>query len=128
MRKKTSRTIEWVPLTTLRGVATWATMYQDPEDNIRLHGASTAVARLEVRYLTHCTVVVEGSDTGGNDYATVASVSAFSSVTPTSQTVRLNRLVPLGQTGRLYDFMRYRIAGDGAEWAVMFRVSLTVTG
>ena len=131
MPRLTSRTIEWVPLMTMRGVSpNFMTWLMDEEDQLDTEGASSGVIRFEARYCSDCKVYIEGSDTGGNDYTTLISQAEFIVATPAVTVARLNRAVPVGQATRLYKNLRVRITADDGveEWATTFRVTLSLAG
>jgi len=115
------RTIELRDWITLRGVSpAFATLAQEVDETLDTEGASYGHAELQTLRCASCTVFLEGSDSG-QTFEPVLSATGGAGLT----TARLNKEVPAGQAGRLYRYLRWRIAATDS-WTATFRISVTL--
>lgn len=114
-------------------VRDWITMYgdgsvfhevkQEIEESIETTGAATAVARLETLGVSNATVYLEGSDDGQN-YVSVISTAAAED----TQQVYLSASANYGTAGRLFKYLRWRIAEVSASaFYATFRIRVILT-
>jgi len=115
--------VELQPPTTVSGTPASApvTYYQETDGSIDTSRYNSGVLLIRVQDALNCTVYVEGSDDGGQNFTEIYGLS-----TRGDRTYYLNRLEPFGAANRLYKILRWRIVATTTDWTATFRVVIVL--
>ena len=95
---------------------------QDMDEWVDTGEHKVAVAQVEYPQVSGCTLMLQGCDTVGGEFVTLAS---FTEGATAACLLYLNKSAPYDATDRLTRFLRWKVLGSGA-WTTTFQMTLTL--